>query len=155
MMWGLKMIDIENAVVNQITIAVRTQFASVYPDIKVLAVPPAVLEQFPAIVVEMLSDTTVRSTLEFGKTTENHADITFQIDVFCNNGDDRKETAKTIFNFIDNVMQNMGFVRTMAMPTPNIDRTIYRITGRYTGRSDTGTLENISGEDVIEFLIFK
>ena len=149
------MIDIENAVVNQITLAVRAQFSSTYPDIQVSSLPPEVLEKFPFVAVEMLSDTTSRNTLEFGKTLENHADLVFQIDVFANDSDRRKLTAKTVFNFVDLTMQNMGFVRTMAMPTPNIDRSVYRITGRYAGRSDDGTTETVNGVETTTFTIFK
>lgn len=149
------MIDIENAVVNKITVDVRTQYLSTYPKIRVGSIPPETPEQFPFISVEMISDTTTRNTLEFGKPTENHADLVFQIDVFTNDGNTKKQTAKKLFNFVDLTMQNMGFVRTMATPTPNIDRTIYRITGRYTGRTDTGTAETVDGVDVIEYLIFK
>lgn len=149
------MIDIENAVVNNLILAARSQFASAYPGLCVYSVTPEVPESFPCIVVEMLSDITTKGTLEFGKTSENHADVTFQIDVYCNNGDDRKQTAKTIFAFLDTTMQNMGFVRILATPTPNIDRTIYRITGRYTGRVDEGTTKTVDGEQVIEYLVFK
>ena len=149
------MIDIENAVINKVTIDVRSQFLSTYPVLKVYSITPERPESFPCIVVEMISDITAKKTLEFGKTTENHADVTFQVDVYTNNGIDRKETAKTIFDFVDITMQNMGFVRILATPTPNIDRTVYRITGRYTGRVDTGTTETINGVEVIKFLIFK
>lgn len=149
------MIDIENAVVNRITLAVRTEFISTYPKIRIGSIPPETPEQFPFVSIEMISDITVKNTLEFGKPTENHADLVFQIDVYANDGDAKKQTAKKIFNFVDLTMQNMGFVRSMAAPTPNIDRTIYRITGRYTGRADTGTAEEVDGVDVIEYLIFK
>ena len=149
------MIDIENAVVNKITLAVRTQYGLTYPGLKVYSTTPEVPESFPCVVVEMISDLTNRNTLEFGKPSENHADIAFQVDVYCNNGDKRKLTAKTIFNFVDLEMQNMGFVRSMAMPTPNIDRTVYRITGRYSGRSDDGTTETVNGVETITYTIFK
>lgn len=149
------MIDIENAVINNLILAARSQFASTYPGLCVYSITPEVPESFPCIVVEMLSDITATKTLEFGKTSENHADVTFQIDVYCNNGDNRKQTAKTIFSFLDTTMQNMGFVRILATPTPNIDRTIYRITGRYTGRVDEGTTKTVDGEQVIEYLVFK
>lgn len=149
------MIDIENAVVNRITLAVRVQFSSAYPDIQVRSLPPEVLEKFPFIAVEMITDTTARNTLEFGKDSENHADLVFQIDVFANDSDRRKLTAKTIFNFVDLEMQKMGFVRTMAMPTPNIDRSVYRITGRYAGRSDEGMSDTINGVQTTTYTIFK
>lgn len=149
------MIDIENAVINNLILAARSQFVSTYPGLRVYSITPEVPESFPCIVVEMLSDITAKKTLEFGKTSENHADVTFQIDVYCNNGDNRKQTAKTIFAFLDTTMQNMGFVRILATPTPNIDRTIYRITGRYTGRVDEGTTKTVDGEQVIEYLVFK
>ena len=149
------MIDIENVIVNNVLVAARSQFLSTYPGLKVYSITPERPESFPCIVVEMISDITSKNTLEFGKTSENHADVTFQVDVYANNGADRKQTAKTIFDFVDTTMQNMGFVRILATPTPNIDRTIYRITGRYTGRVDTGTTKTVGGEEVIQFLIFK
>lgn len=149
------MIDIENLVVSKITQALRAQYGTAYPGLKVYSITPEIPESFPCIVIEMQSNVTTRSTLEFGKPTENHADVVFQVDVYANNGDLRRETAKTLFDFIDLSMQDMGFVRMMATPTPNIDRTIYRITGRYSGRSDSGTTEDVDGKTVTRFLIFK
>lgn len=149
------MIDIENAVVNKITLTTRTQYASTYPGLKIYSLPPELPESFPCVSIELLSDTTTRTTLEFGKASENHADLTFQVDVYANDGDKRKETAKTIFNFVDSEMQKMGFVRSMAMPTPNIDRSVYRITGRYTGRSDSGTTDTVNGVVTTTYTIFK
>lgn len=148
------MIDIENVVVSKITTATRTQFLSTYPGLKVYSTTPQQPESFPCVVLEMVSDISVRQTYSFDSTREQHADVVFQLDVFCNNGASSKQTAKTIFDFIDKQMQDMGFVRNMAMPTPNVDRTIYRITGRYTGRSDAGITTTAGGVDTTTFTIF-
>ena len=148
------MIDIENVVVSNIITATRTQFGTTYPGLKVYSTTPKQPESFPCVVLEMVSDVSVRQTYSFDSTQEQHADVVFQLDVYCNNGDASKQTAKTIFNFIDKQMQGMGFVRSMMMPTPNIDRTIYRITGRFTGRADAGITETVGGVSTTTFTIF-
>lgn len=149
------MIDIENVVVSNIITATRTKYASTYPGLKVYSTTPRQPESFPCVVLEMVGNASVRQTYTFDDHQEHHADVTFQLDVFCNNGDDDKQTAKTIFDFIDRQMQDMGFMRIMAMPTPNIDRTIYRITGRYTGRPDAGITTTVNGTNVITFSVFR
>ena len=87
------MIDIENVVVSNIITATRTQYASTYPGLKVYSTTPRQPESFPCVVLEMVGNASVRQTYTFDDHQEHHADVTFQLDVFCNNGDDDKQTA--------------------------------------------------------------
>ena len=149
------MIDIENLVYSKTSQAVRTQFGTQYPTLKTYSTTPQIPEAFPCVVIEMIGNASDRRTFEFGKATENHANLTFQLDVYANNGDQRKQTAKEIFDFTDTFLQSIGFVRTLASPTPNIDCTVFRITGRYTGVSDAGIKTTVDGKTVYHFTIFK
>lgn len=149
------MIDIENLVYSEASQAIRAQFGETHPNLVTYSTTPNVPEGFPCVVIEMVANTPVRRAYTFGNPLETYADITFQTDVYTNNGSDAKQTAKEIFDYLDEYLQQLGFVRTLASPTPNIDRTIYRITGRYIGRSDAGKLREEDGEEVIHFTIFK
>ena len=55
----------------------------------------------------------------------------YEINVYSNKGNTKKSQAKEISNMIDGMMTDMLFTRTFRGQTPNIDRSIYRITMRY------------------------
>lgn len=57
----------------------------------------------------------------------------YEINVYSNKSNGKKSEAKEISNMIDGLMTDMLFTRTFRGQTPNIDRTIYRITLRYQG----------------------
>ena len=64
---------------------------------------------------------------------EHHAQVMYEINVYSNKVSGKKSEAKEISNMIDGMMTDMLFTRTFRGQTPNIDRTIYRITLRYQG----------------------
>lgn len=130
------MIDIENVVFDKVAKAVRTQFATAYPKIKVYGEYVAVPAEFPCVnIVEDNNETYQRSiTLD---NLENHAQVVYSVAVYTNDNK-KKQSAKTIIKYIDEQFRNMGFVRTMVSQIPNQDRTIYRIVARYSGVVDKG-----------------
>ena len=88
--------------------------------------------KFPAVSVIEMSN----SVLEKMSTTniENAASVMYEVNIYTNRIGYRKSDAKDILQVVDNAMNELGFVRIMAQPTPNIaDATIYRITARYRG----------------------
>lgn len=149
------MIDIENYIVSQISSALSSTYSSTYPGLVVYSTEVEIPESFPCVTVVASDNFTLRSTREFGKNTENHAHITFTVNVYANNGTGRKETAKTLFQAIDLILQNFNFTRLMASPMPNIDRTVARYTGRYEANVGEPIAETIDNVEVYTFPVFK
>lgn len=124
------MIDFENAIFTQIHSAATAAF----PDAMVYGEPPSVPPALPCVVASEIDNATARYTLD-SSGAENHADVTWQVDVYDNRLPDRKARCKAILSAIDERMREMGFVRTMRESIPNLnDDTIYRMTARYTAR---------------------
>ena len=70
----------------------------------------------------------------------------FSVDVFSAAENGRKTEAKAIAAIVEETMANMGFTLTMSSPTPNIDRTVYRITSRYRAVQSAG---HTVGDDTV------
>lgn len=123
------MIDIEpvlyNSVANQLYSAfgveilvsdTYTEAPSKFPFVSVVEVDNAIYS--PSVTLDRI---------------ENHARVSYQIDIFTNNPGTKKINSKTIAKVVDSIMVGMGFRRASSMQTPNIDRKIYRYTLRYDG----------------------
>lgn len=121
------MIDVYNYIFTQIYNGVRAE----YPSATVSEGYPPVLDNFPAVLVNELENTTLEYSQD-NELKEHHARITFDIDVFANDVQGKKAVATKMANLVDSLMQNLKFTRTMKSPTPNIDDSIYRIKLRYT-----------------------
>jgi hypothetical protein len=64
----------------------------------------------------------------------------YEINVYTNDSQGKKTKAKSIANVIDGQMSLMHFTRKFRSQTPNVDRTIYRITMRYSAVVREGIL---------------
>lgn len=118
------MIDIENLVIDKIDTAVKAVFGTATVYGTAVEAP----ESFPCVTVQETDNATVTASQDIAL-LEHHARVNYQIDIYSTAG---KSQAKQILDIVDTTMQNMKFTRTMCGRTPNIDRTIYRITIRYT-----------------------
>ena len=121
------MIDIESEVFGVISNAVRSAYPGSYVSGEYVKTPPA----FPAVLlVEM--DNVVYDKTQTGDNVENHATVTYDVEVFSNKKSGKKSECKAIASLIDNEFAALGFSRVMLQPIPNLDdATIYRIKGRY------------------------
>ena len=121
------MIDIENAVFNQIATAVR----EVYPGIFIAGEYVKAPTSFPAIMLCEVDNAVLRRTQNTGG-MENHAWVTYELNVYSNKKNGKKDECREIVALIDTQMAALGFTRMMLNPVPNMeDATIYRMTGRY------------------------
>lgn len=120
------MIDISNVILKKVKDAVTATYADCY---FTTSNPDSVTKNRVVSMTEV-DNTTYFNSLD-DRDTEYHARVTFQFDVYSNNTEGKKEEAKAIQNIIDNTMLSLRFTRTMCQPTPNIDRSYYRITSRY------------------------
>ena len=123
------MINVENEIFNIIANAVRTA----YPDAYVVGEYVKAPARFPFIsIVEI--DNTAYDRTQTSSSLENHADITYEVNIYSNKTSGKKSECKAIASLIDNEFATLGFSRTMLQPIPNVDdATIYRMLGRYRG----------------------
>ena len=123
------MIDIENEVFSTIARAVRTKYSNAYVVGEYVKSPP----KFPCVSVEEIDNSAYDNTQTSGS-LENHASVTYEVNIYSNKTSGKKSECKAIASLIDNELATLGFSRTMLQPIPNVDdATIYRITGRYMG----------------------
>ena len=123
------MIEIESEVFDSIATAVR----SGYPDACVVGEYVKSPSQFPCVSIVEIDNTAYDRTQSSGS-LENHADVTYEVNIYSNKTSGKKSECKAIASLIDNEFATLGFSRTMLQPIPNVDdATIYRMTGRYRG----------------------
>ena len=123
------MIDCENEIFDIMAKVVRAK----YPDAYVVGEYVKSPSQFPCVsVVEM--DNTAYDRTQTSGCLENHADLTYEVNIYSNKTSGKKSECKDIASLLDNEFATLGLSRTMLQPIPNAeDATIYRITGRYRG----------------------
>lgn len=120
------MIDIESLVYTKVKNAVLAK----YPKAFVESSYVEKLSQFPCVsLVE--ADNSVYAQSQDLTGREHHANVVYECNIFTN-GIGKKQTAKSIAVIVDETMAEMGFTRTLQSQIPNLDRTIYRFTLRWT-----------------------
>ena len=123
------MINVENEIFNIVAKAVRM----VYPGASVVGEYIKSPSKFPCISLVEMSNTAYDKTQTSGS-LENHADVTYEVNIYSNKISGKKSECKAIASLIDNELAALGFSRTMLQPIPNVDdATIYRMLGRYRG----------------------
>lgn len=121
------MIDIESAVFNRVADRVREQF----PDIFMVGEYVNSPASFPAVSLVEMDNSTRIETVDSGS-SENHANVMYEVNVYSNKTVGKKSECKAIIALIDEEMLTMGFSRSTLTPVPNeYDSTIYRMVGRY------------------------
>lgn len=120
------MIDISNIVLRVVKEAVMGMF----PDCYFTTSNPDSVSKNRVVSIVDSNNSTYEKSLDF-ENKEHHANASFQIDVYSNNTEGKREEAKAIQALVDDAMLGMSFKRTFCNPTPNIDRSYYRITSRY------------------------
>lgn len=137
------MTDIENLVINTISERVTAAF----PEADVTGIYTDTPQTFPHVCVQQADKETYTRSLD-GELQPHHETVFFSVDVFSAAGGERKSEAKAIMDLIDEVMAEMLFTLTSQSPTPNIDRTVYRITSRY--RAVHGRGRTVGDDTVVQ-----
>ena len=127
------MIDIENYVYTNLSEAIT----AAYPDARVLGDYPEEVASFPAITVNEIGNATL-NRMQDDELTEHYATVTYDVNVYCNNRQDKKSECKAILDIVDSVMMGMKFTKMLTRRLPAIDRTIYRMYARYQAVVDEG-----------------
>lgn len=117
------MIDIEATVFEAVKTGVApAKCTPTYQDIN---------KVFPLVTVEEIDNSSYERTQD-SASGENHVRLLYEINVYSNSVNGKKEQAKQLIEKADTVMAKLGFYRTYCSPTPNLaDLNIYRITARY------------------------
>lgn len=94
--------------------------------------------KFPAVSIIQTDDAVYRKMIT--ENIENHTHLMFEVNCYSNLTGYKKAEAKALMEIVDEEFSNLGFVRTMRSPAPNIlDATIYRIVARYEGIIENST----------------
>lgn len=121
------MIDIENQVFDHVAKRVREKFPKIFFTGEYVQSPSS----FPAAsLVEM--DNSVRESTSDSGLNENHVNVMYEVNVYSNKKNGKKNECKKIIALIDEEMTAIGFARSTLTPIPNeYDSTIYRMVARY------------------------
>ena len=121
------MIDFENDIFNTVATVVREQYPGIYMVGEYVKTPP----KFPFVSLVEMDNQSYQRTEDSGS-SENHASVMYEVNIYSNKTIGKKTECKTIAATIDEQMLALGFARTMLQPIPNLDdATIYRMVGRY------------------------
>lgn len=121
------MIDIENDIFNTVARDVRAKYPDIYMVGEYVKTPP----KFPCVSLVEMDNQSYQRTEDSGS-SENHASVMYEVNVYSNKTVGKKSECKAIAALIDEQMLALGFARTMLQPIPNLDdATIYRMVGRY------------------------
>ena len=122
------MIDIENEVFNRVANALRSNFTGITVYGERVESPSS----FPSVTIVEDDNYRPDGTVSFTKEQPMSANLTYTVEIYSNLRTGKKAQAKDIREVIDAEMCDMAFEQTYSNPTPNVDRTIYRYTVRYT-----------------------
>lgn len=121
------MIDIANVMLRIVKEAVQAE----YPNCDVLSYNPDTISKFPCVTV-VEKDNFVYRRSQDNISSENHAEVVFEVQVYSNSTDGKKQEAKKILSLADEAMLNSNFTRTLKSELPNADRSVYRLYASYT-----------------------
>lgn len=121
------MIDIETPMFDMMAEQLRNRFVG----IKVYGEELSAPSTFPCVSIVETDNTTKISTQDSGS-YENHAAVVFTVNVYSNKTNGKKSECKTILSFIDNMLINLGFARTMKEHITMNNATVCRMIARYT-----------------------
>ena len=124
------MIDVENLVISTVSNTLHAAFDTDFPSIVCYGEYVAAPSSFPCVCI--VEDDNYRYTrADDEQLSEHYANLMYTVNIYTNDTH-KKTTARDISRVVDDCMANMKFTRTMQNQLPNIDRTIYRMTMRYT-----------------------
>lgn len=121
------MIDIANVILRIVKEAVQAE----YPNCDVLSYNPDTISKFPCVTV-VEKDNSVYRRSQDNTSSENHAELVFEVQAYSNNTEGKKQEAKKLLSLADEAMLSNNFTRTLKSELPNADRSVYRLYASYT-----------------------
>ena len=140
------MIDIENLVFD----TVYNQLHPLFPEANITAGYDEQNAKFPAVIIRETNNQAFRRSAT-DECAENHARLTYEIEVYSDKENTARSECKEILNAVDEIMQSMKFRRIHKNRPINVDRTIYRQYARYEVIAAKGINETviIDGKEVV------
>ena len=120
------MIDIEPRVYTTIRSALKEEF----PNINITGKYTDSPAKFPHVSIEETNNA-VDASYSSTSDREYAANVTYTVNIYTNT-ETAKADAKNIAKIVNDTFSVLGFARSLSQPLPNIDRTIYRYTMRFT-----------------------
>lgn len=121
------MIDAEQEIFSEISAKVRAKYPKIFMTGEYVSAPSA----FPCVSLVEIDNATFRNS-QTQSGHENHAAVTYELNVYSNKKTGKKAECKEIAAFIDELLMERNFTRMLLEPIPNTqDATIYRMLGRY------------------------
>jgi hypothetical protein len=121
------LIDVESLIFSEIKKKVMAQFPKAYVTSEYVSAPPS----FPCISLEEVDNATFRNS-QTTEGAENHAAVTYELNVYSNKKTGKKAECRKIAAVVDELLLELNFTRMMLNPVKNpLDATIYRMLGRY------------------------
>lgn len=123
------MIDVSNLVVK----ACKDALADEFPDVKVYSSYVDETEQLPAVTCYEVSNSIDMTTMD-SSGAEHYANVVFEISCYAKNDGYGRQATKKMFTRINDMLVRLNFVRTFKSELPNMDRSVYRYSGRFEAR---------------------
>lgn len=121
------MIDVESEIFSDLSEVIRTAYPNIFMTGEYVKSPSS----FPCVSLVEISNAVYRNSSNTS-VEENHAAVTYEVNVYSNKSKGKKAECREIMNVIDTRLAEIGFTRMMLEPVPNMeDATIYRLLGRY------------------------
>lgn len=121
------MIDAEQEIFSEISAKVRAKYPKIFMTGEYVSAPSS----FPCVSLVEIDNATFRNSQTQGG-QENHAAVTYELNVYSNKKTGKKAECKEIAALIDELLMERNFTRMLLEPIPNTqDATIYRMLGRY------------------------
>lgn len=120
------MIDVENEIFTVIAEELRKKFSGIAVYGEDVLAPSS----FPCVTIVEADNYTYEKTIDTGS-SENHAGLMYEVNVYSNKSSGKKSECKEIFKKIDEMFLNMRFIRKGKTPYTLNNATVYRILGRY------------------------
>lgn len=120
------MIDIENEVYKNII----NKLTTVFPKIYAYGEQQSSIAKFPCVIIEEADNYAYDKTQD-SCSLENHAVVMYEVNVYSNKSNGKKDECKQIQNIIDYQFERMGFTRISKIPMAMNNATVYRIVSRY------------------------
>lgn len=122
------MLDIENLVKDKLI----TALAVSYPGATVGSGYDEQSARYPYVEVEQIDSVPLRHTMT-EPSSENHATLSFEINVYSNRQDTARSECMELMNAVDDAMTEMGFYRYHTNKPLKRTRTVWRRYARYRG----------------------
>lgn len=120
------MIDIENEIYKKIQSELAISFSKLY----VYGEQQSAIAKFPCVIIEEADNYAYDTTQDSGG-LENHAVVMYEVNIYSNKANGKKDECKKIQKIIDCQFEKMGFTRISKTPMAMNNATVYRIISRY------------------------